>query len=103
MGRRPLEPKSQHVPQRPDAILPVYLLSLSVGSAEIVNPHLVDAPSPGQRDLGADLDLETEIVAGDVQTIFHLAREHLVADLDVSERLVVEDVEQKRDQPVAEI
>src|ERR1700681_1546970 len=103
MGRRGLEAKSQQIPQGLEPILPVDLLPFLVGPAEIPNPDLVDAPAPRQRDLRTDLDLEPEIVAGDVQAVLDRAREHLVADLDVGESLVVQCIEQERDEAVAEI
>src|ERR1700681_4546231 len=103
MGRRGLEAKSQQIPQGLEPILPVDFLPFLVGSAEIPNPDLVDAPAPRQRDLRADLHLESEIVARDMQAVLYLAREHLVADFDVGECLVVQCIEQEGDDAVAEI
>ena len=51
--------------------------------------------SAGQRDLRANLDNEREIITCDAQGILYLAREHLVANLDIGEGLVIERVEQK--------
>src|SRR5262249_5491747 len=77
------------------AVLPADLLPLFVGPAAVADRTLVDAQLH-LGHLGGQLGLDAEAVLLDDDRLGDLAREGLVADLDVGEVEVVEHVRQQR-------
>src|ERR1700722_19943983 len=98
-----IEAITDQIPQGLQAVLPANLLALVVGASVIVNGRLVNSPFMRQRNLTAYLDLDSKIVRGDVQRVQDFAGEHLVAGLDIGERLIAKHVENKRNQPVRQV
>src|SRR4029078_8897793 len=86
--------EAQHVPEGFQAILPGDLFALGISAPEIRDADLINAQDARSSDVCGELDLETEIVAPQCQILEHLTPEHLVADLEVRQDLVVEDAEQ---------
>src|SRR5262249_42892023 len=68
------EPELEKIPKRLDPVLPVDLLALRIGAAEVLDSGLVDAPLARAAYLGRDLHLASEVGARDLQSIVHGAR-----------------------------
>src|SRR4029079_19726688 len=91
------------IPDCPDPIAPSDFLAFLVGAAVIADADLVDPPAAGKRDLGAELNFTTKVVAGQTKPAHDVSREHLVAALDVRQRLVVEKIENQGTEAIGQI
>src|SRR5207244_12356769 len=69
-------------PQGPQAVSPTDLLPLLIGSGEVRDTDLVDAPRPSSH-LGRDLRLEAKAVFVELDAAKHLTPEDLVTRLHV--------------------
>src|SRR5882757_9926292 len=90
------DPITDQIPESFQTILPVDLFPLPISPAVVVNSNLIDPPFPCQRDLHADLHLDSKIVRGNAECLQDLASKHLVAGLDVAQRLIAQHIENQR-------
>src|ERR1700744_6113157 len=82
------DPVAHQVPKRFQTVFPADLFAFLIGSSIIMDRGLVNAPFASQRNLTTNLNLHAKIIGRDVEGAQDLPREHLVAGLDIGQRLV---------------
>ncbi len=94
-------PVSQQHPNGLERVFESDFLPFFVGAAVVRDRHLVHARAHACH-LAGDLRLDAEVVRLQIETVCHIANEHLVTGLHVRQVQIGERVRQERQHPVAD-